>query len=524
MKKLVSIFIGSLLTVFLCSCPKAERTPVPTAEGSNKGWNSDENYAQSIPVAVNYSAFKSSTSLPSKVDLTTYFPPIGDQGRLGTCVAWAVGYNTKTYLDGNAKKLSPSQLSSTINQYSPSDLFFSIETSKRSCNSGTYFEYAFDVLINRGVNTLQNFPYNGSYCQNSAGNANTASPNRIKNFRRIGGSVDEIKGYLAQGVPVVLGAMVNREFQNLQGSGVLKGLNYSGDPGGGHAMVIAGYDDSRSAFRIVNSWGTGWADNGYIWIDYDFLVDRFCNQGGSKSLFVAFNENNPTVNPPPAPTAGKPDLTAFVTADFSTGGIGRQFNFDLKNVGDKTLLASSKCNIYYLWVNAYNANNYGVILRGEFTSSIPTNTFQNINSNYTLINYDIPAGSSLSKAMNYASGSAIPWGYAMPQITGYYYLVLFFDKGASGEENETNNVFYVTQSPKFFNNGYSSRGLESVDLSNKHDFEDLNTFKYGATEAEVLKNDMTGPFRSLSNKEFPNAYTADEIKMFLQAKIKDGSL
>jgi C1A family cysteine protease len=521
MKNIFTIVIGSLLTVFLSSCPKSERTPIPEAVPSNTGWKSDENYSQSIPVAVNYTSLKSNQTLPGKIDLTSSFPPIGDQGRLGTCVAWAVGYNTKSYLDGNAKQLSPAQLASADNQYSPSDLFYAIEYSKRSCAGGTYFEDAFNVLINRGVNTLRNFPYDGNYCQNSPGSSNTASANKIKNFRRIGGSVDEVKGYLAQGIPVVIGAMVNSEFQRFTGSGVLRGLNYALDQGGGHAMVIAGYDDARSAFRIINSWGPNWADNGYIWIDYDFLVNQFCNQGGRKSLFVAFNDNNPTVNPP-TPSTGKPDLTAFVTADYSVGGFARQFHFDLKNVGDQTILASTKCSIYYLWVNAFDANNYGVILKGEFTSSIPTNTYQNINSNYCLINYDIPPGTSLSQAMN-VSG-AVSWIYQMPAVTGYYYLVLFLDKGNSSEENQTNNIFYVTQTPKYFYNGYSERGNGSFDRSNKYNFEDLQKFKHSISREEALKDEMNNSFRSLSNKEFTNAYTSDEIRTFLQFKAKNGGL
>jgi C1A family cysteine protease len=36
-------------------------------------------------------------------------------------------------------------------------------------------------------------------------------------------------------------------------------------------MVVVGYDDEKNAYRIANSWGTDWADNGYGWIDYDFM-------------------------------------------------------------------------------------------------------------------------------------------------------------------------------------------------------------------------------------------------------------
>ena len=53
---------------------------------------------------------------------------------------------------------------------------------------------------------------------------------------------------------------------------------------GGHAIVVAGYDDhlviknqpggpqTTGAFLIRNSWGTGWGDHGYGWLPYDYVL------------------------------------------------------------------------------------------------------------------------------------------------------------------------------------------------------------------------------------------------------------
>ena len=511
--------------IFLSSCKKDSDPNNPDNPDNlfKTGWNSQENFSQTIPVAINYGNYQTGNVLPASVDLTPKFPPIGNQGQLGTCVAWSVGYNNKSYMDGVARNLSTTDLQSTNNQYSPTDLFFSIDQSKRSCQNGTNFDDAFNVLIARGVNTLSDVPYDELCRASSPGNTATAAANRIKNFRRIQGSVTEIKEYLAQGIPVVIGAMVNREFQQLTGNGVLNNLTYTGDDGG-HAMIIAGYDDSKSAFRIINSWGQNWGNNGYLWVGYNFLVNKFCVQGGQKSLFVAFNDNPTTVNPPP--TGGGPDMTALVTSDYTLyPGLSiytnsRRAFFDVKNVGNQTIASSSNWNIYYLWLNAFDANDYGIVFRGEFTTAIPQNTFQNINANYSLINYNLAPGQSLGQTI--FGQPYVSWDYFMPQLTGNYYLVMYIDKGNSTETNQTNNVFYVTQSPKYFTAGYSNKGNKTVE--NKYQFEDMSSFRLDLSGAALSNEVNLVPYRKLSNAIFPNAYTSEEVVSFLKYKIKNGGL
>ncbi len=40
---------------------------------------------------------------------------------------------------------------------------------------------------------------------------------------------------------------------------------------GGHVMAIVGYDDNEHCWTIKNSWGTGWGEDGWLRIDYDYL-------------------------------------------------------------------------------------------------------------------------------------------------------------------------------------------------------------------------------------------------------------
>jgi len=43
-------------------------------------------------------------------------------------------------------------------------------------------------------------------------------------------------------------------------------------PAGGHAYKFVGFDDSRSAFLLQNSWGSGWGLVGHAWMPYSYVL------------------------------------------------------------------------------------------------------------------------------------------------------------------------------------------------------------------------------------------------------------
>src|SRR5690625_6030951 len=69
-----------------------------------------------------------------------------------------------------------------------------------------------------------------------------------------------------------------------------------------HAMAIVGYDDSKGpggAFRIVNSWGKYWGDRGFIWVDYQFFLNEFCDFDGQKPLYIVAIQEGELPDEPP---------------------------------------------------------------------------------------------------------------------------------------------------------------------------------------------------------------------------------
>src|SRR5690606_22514170 len=139
-----------LIIGLMISCQKDEGTnPGPNNNSQfSLGWGKDEN-VKTVPVTTNFGF--GNNPLPKSYDLTAYFPPIGDQGQYGTCVSWAAGYNLKTSLSAIQQGWNTNQLADPANQFSPKDLFWAIPNSQKGadCN-GTQFEYALDVIQNRG--------------------------------------------------------------------------------------------------------------------------------------------------------------------------------------------------------------------------------------------------------------------------------------------------------------------------------------------------------------------------------------
>jgi hypothetical protein len=84
-------------------------------------------------------------------------------------------------------------------------------------------------------------------------------------------SVAQIKDALCRYGPVATTIEVTELFQDYE-SGVFQEKprsQYGLIPSVNHAVVIVGWDDNQRAWRVRNSWGTGWGENGYAWVRYD---------------------------------------------------------------------------------------------------------------------------------------------------------------------------------------------------------------------------------------------------------------
>jgi len=533
------IYILALISaiVFISSCDALteilEDENTQEAIARSLGWIGDRENTAGIENDINLG---STTNLAPSVDLSAKFPPIGNQGQYGTCVAWATAYNMRTFLEAVDKNYSASTIANDNNkQFSPKDLFWALSNKDKGadCN-GAGFEAAFDLMVARGVATLSKVPYtNMGDCSSTPPSDWTSNANtfKIENYREITKDVKTLKKYLSEGRAIVFGAKLGENFMSWNSANVLTtdGDTYNGQHAY-HAMTLCGYDDTKGpngAFRVVNSWGKDWGDNGYIWIDQNFFVsDKFC--------FCAFVASIKTTNPDTngdnnvdVVTTGD-DLLAWELADSDdpteSDPRTRDIVYNVFNSGQTKIAASKDWNIIYVYYNAYDANDYGVLLydyysndygvygsNGSFSSVSATG--DGISGNWWN-HIDISSTQSVAEALYGGADSRFRWGYTMPtKVTGYYYLVIIADGyNKVKETNEDNNYFFFTQTngdPIYISNGVisSSNSLPSKTKSLQR------PDKFAASPSQT----------TISGKNV-NAYSPKEIKMMLENRKANGDI
>ncbi len=206
-------------------------------------------------------------ALPSAY--TGVFTGIRNQANCGSC--WAFG--------------SIAQFETAIKKKTGLDVDLS-EQYVVSCNddgwgcNGGWWPY--DMFVTPGVPMETCFPY---VAQDVACKAECPPAYGATGYVFIAGStkvpsVDAIKSAIYANGGVCVGVYVDRFFQAYKG-GVLnscvkrpKSVN--------HIVELVGWDDSKGAWRLKNSWGTGWGEQGFMWIKYG------CDLVGYGASYVNF--------------------------------------------------------------------------------------------------------------------------------------------------------------------------------------------------------------------------------------------
>ncbi len=248
--------------------------------------------------------------LPDVVDnsQSKYFPPILSQGDQGSCVAWSQAYYQFTYEMNKALDRE----STAENCFSPS---FVYNMSNYGKDTGCFPNNTYYNMKKIGVAPWSTVPYNKEdhldwFAEESiwqeAAQYRIADFKVLPNFRTGSGKhvtypddpdLTQIKTLLSEGHLLSFGAYIRRwKTSTIKANSACPANDaYLGEKavtatspdignGYGHRMTLVGYNDNiwidvngnnsvdsgeMGAFKVANSYGTWWENDGFIWLAYD---------------------------------------------------------------------------------------------------------------------------------------------------------------------------------------------------------------------------------------------------------------
>ena len=213
------------------------------------------------------------------VDLSAGLPPVGNQGTAGSCVGWSSSYYYKTFQERVDQGWN---VTLPTHQFAPNFVWNQGQPSAVGACDGMYESTAMQILSNQGTVPLSGLPYTYD-CRQAITPAQQDEAARYRSqnygaFLQYGTTVtddilNQMKQWLTGGDPILIAVPVRPEFDHPAGAQCIVDLPTQGESRGGHAITIVGYDDNIGGgnvggFKIVNSWGTGYACGGFAYLSY----------------------------------------------------------------------------------------------------------------------------------------------------------------------------------------------------------------------------------------------------------------
>jgi C1A family cysteine protease len=219
---------------------------------------------------------KEPEDLPPSIDLTNEMPPIWDQGELGSCTA-----------NGNAAVFEHAETHEGEGAVTPSRLFlyYAERELEGTVNedSGAQVRTGIKVLANDGVPPENEWPYDIAEFAKKPPQQVYADARKHEaiTYQRIlaGGPGAPLRTALAEHKPIVFGFSVPERFESPSWNPATQPLPLPSKGEkfiGGHCTVVTGYDFTRQnhpfdIFKIRNSWGSEWGDNGSFYMQGAWL-------------------------------------------------------------------------------------------------------------------------------------------------------------------------------------------------------------------------------------------------------------
>jgi Papain family cysteine protease len=202
-------------------------------------------------------------ALPVSADISQWDVPVGDQGSVGSCVAWTIAHSMMGWYATRAG-LSP-------RTFSPMYMYSQINVGESQLKDlGSHPTYGLAEAVSQGNDSESDYwqgdinwgdPPNASERNNANGFKLTGYTTLFANPSG-GGSIgeDAIKTAIANTQPVAIMLPVRPGFDSLTATNTLD-TDQSGKSRGLHEVLAVGYNSY--GLLIQNQWGTGWGSGGY---------------------------------------------------------------------------------------------------------------------------------------------------------------------------------------------------------------------------------------------------------------------
>jgi C1A family cysteine protease len=208
--------------------------------------------------------------LPTSVDLRPDDLPVEDQLNLGSCTSFATGSALR--FDRKKQGLNDFVMSHLFEYYN------SRPRREKNVDSGASIRDAIKAAALYGICPESEWPYTiAKFASRPPKECYTdALQNRAIKYQRVAQNLVQLKSCLALGLPIVIGFTVYESFESdhVAHTGMMPLPKNNEQVLGGHAVLVVGYRDNDLRFIVKNSWGVNWADWGYFYMPYAYLLDR----------------------------------------------------------------------------------------------------------------------------------------------------------------------------------------------------------------------------------------------------------
>ena len=214
--------------------------------------------------------------LPATASIKQYCPKPLSQRMENTSVGWAAAYGARTILEAKRLQLTSIEEIKKI-CYSPVFNYHLANVDHaEDCSASAKIPDVLESMKKYGTPRYMDFRKS---CPTEISDDVylKAYEHRISDYFRIFNEddnmitkVDAVKKSISNGSPVIIGMYSSPSFENVKDQFWQPREKLDKEIYQGQAMVVVGYDDTKftGAFEVLNSWGTDWGNEGFMWIRY----------------------------------------------------------------------------------------------------------------------------------------------------------------------------------------------------------------------------------------------------------------